>query len=789
MSQTTKLIERRSGESAAARCRQRDRISSQGGTIMQRIIMSAIALSCIAAAAQAAESTTLHPQQYAALIDAARPALVRVEYTLRYDKGDEPEAAGWSERCPNCGQFHSGFYGSQLVRDKRPYEASGFLLSPTQVLTQDGRIHPRFIERIRVRVGEQLIDATSAALCLRENAVILELAEPVRSVGPLEFQPDRPEPYYTVSYAQTNAVWTISAAALPSQVTVTSDGRQFRSVPDGCLIVDASGVPVGASFFGELAADESWKGSPLDWPAYSAAEMRELVSRIESVVSAGLLHVTLKFRSPKQSASPARSYWYDDDEGEDSELHEVGVLYEAQNLLVLAELSAKQTARLEKIIVNLPDKRNVEARFGASLREFGCFTAELDELVAQPVAIDEQPITALRDELAVSATVEFFGNVPVVRLLHERVPAFTIGYERKVYPVATGDDDHLFVFRVKGALAALPVTRRDPLHDEDEWSDGDPELTPATYVAAHLADLEKFADPNNLPLNEDAENRVAWLGVELQALDHDLAMINEISEITRNGEFGAIVSYLYADSPAAEAGAQVGDILLQLHVPDYHKPVPVAVDEGNEWGAMFPWDRLDEVPEEYLSQIPSPWPAVQNDFTEKITGIGMGKTFELEFSRGGSLQRVSLAVTESPPHFESAARFKVEELGLTVRNLTYEVRRFFQLAPHDPGVIISKIEPGSKAYVSGLRPYEIVTGIDEEPVTDVAAFAASLASGRTELRLDVKRMTRTRVVKLNLDGPTATADSGDAQDGVVSDDPAQEKTDVSAEDVGMTNDE
>ncbi len=32
---------------------------------------------------------------------------VRVEITLKYDKGQVPDIGGWGERCPNCGQIHT----------------------------------------------------------------------------------------------------------------------------------------------------------------------------------------------------------------------------------------------------------------------------------------------------------------------------------------------------------------------------------------------------------------------------------------------------------------------------------------------------------------------------------------------------------------------------------------------------------------------------------------------------------------------------------------------------------
>ena len=52
---------------------------------------------------------------------------------------------------------------------------------------------------------------------------------------------------------------------------------------------------------------------------------------------------------------------------------------------------------------------------------------------------------------------------------------------------------------------------------------------------------------------------------------------------------------------------------------------------------------------------------------------------------------------QGPPSYDSAPKYKQEALGLTVRDMTYEVRRYLQKKDDDPGVVISKIELGSKA--------------------------------------------------------------------------------------------
>jgi len=235
--------------------------------------------------------------------------------------------------------------------------------------------------------------------------------------------------------------------------------------------------------------------------------------------------------------------------------------------------------------------------------------------------------------------------------------------------------------------------------------------------------------------------------VELQKLSPELARVQKVSDLTNGGETGAMVSYVYPDSPASREGIVPGAILLRLHVEGIPQPLNVELDDESSYGQDFPWDHLDEIPEQYFDQIPSPWPNVQNSFNRSLTDIGFGKKYIAEFSLNGQLVKKEFIVTQSPAHYNSAPRYKSESLGLTVADLTYEVRRYFQKPQDDPGVIVAKVEPGGKAAVSGIKPYEIITHVNDLPVKSVQDFE-QLIQEQKDLRLSVKRMTRGRVVKI-----------------------------------------
>ncbi len=714
----------------------------------------------VVAGCGATESAGLTPADKAVLADAVSASLVKVEYTVQYDKGEAPHAEGYAQRCPYCGQYHSQSI-EHLISEERPLEAPGFLISPARVVTPDIIVHPRFIKSIAVRQGDQVIPASVSAYAQRQNAVFLELDKPLEGAKPLDFTAPSGPPYFAVTYGVSNAQWTTTVQSIPAGTAVSEDGPRFAPVPSHCLIVSADGQPAGVSMIDELPLDDSWQGSPADWPVVSAEDMTKALADLEAKAEKALLRVSLSFRSPKKSAREMMYSRYGAEEDESTERNVPGVLVAERRVLVLTNLKARTTARLERIVVHGADGQAMPAKFAGTLNDYGCFVAELDEPAAGAVELSDAGILSVRNALLLAAEMRIQGETRVTYFNHGRIPAFRLGWRRQVYPNAGNYSDGTFYFTQDGKLLALPVARREKV-SQDRWRDDEPMLTSSNYVAAVLGDLPANLDASNVPVSEAEENRLAWLGVELQALDKELARINNVSDLTRDGQTGALVSYVYEGSPAAAAGIKPGDVLLRLHVEGEPKPVEVVIEDFG-FGATraFPWERLDELPEQYYDQIPTPWPSADNTLNRQLTELGFGKKFTADFFADGKVVAKDFEVAQSPPYYDSAKRYKSDELGMTVRDLTYEVRRYFQKAPDAEGVIISRIEPGSKASVGGIKPYEMVTHVNDVPVRTAEQFG-KLIEGRSELRLSIKRMTQGRVVKIKLtaaepEAPAATA--------------------------------
>jgi len=664
------------------------------------------------------------------------PSLVKVEYNLKYDKGEAP-----------------GGSKTEAIKQERPFEVRGFLIAPTIVVSGDQKIHPRFIKSIAVRYGDEVVEASPAGWAGDHTAIMLELAKPLKGAKPLVFDPKAEEPYYFLTYQVYSGVWAIRVRPQTKGLTVSEDGYRGQGGAWYSVVTNAEGKSVGLCMNDELPPDDSWKGNPaLKWEVVTSQSMADRIEKLKKVVGKGVLTAALSFRSPKKKGDLFSQY-EDRSDDDETEKYVPALVTGPRQVVVLANLKPKITARLEKIVLSRigADRGDaVQARFAGTLNDYGCFVVELPEAMTGVLGISDLRLSDCRHRLLMSAQIRVRGENRTDYYHHQRIYKYSRGWRRKLYPVISGNSNELFLFDEAMKLVALPLARRQKATAERQYDKDRPQLTAASDLAEVLKDLGANCDASNIPLGEEEESRLAWLGVELQPLNKELARANEASKFSRDGKIGAIVSYVYPKSPAEKAGIKLGDILLRLNVEGHLKPLEVKINQ--HYGSrLFPgaWERYDELPEQYFDQIPTPWPPAENRFTRALTDLGFGKTFTAEFFRDGNTFRKEFEVVQSPQHYDTAAKFKSEALGMTVKDLTYELRRYFQKGEDDPGLIASKIEPGSKASVSGIKPYEMVTEVNGEPVMNVKDFER-LTEGQEQLRLLVKRMADGRVVTIRL---------------------------------------
>lgn len=589
------------------------------------------------------------------------PNMVRVQFWLQYHNGDEPTAPGWVERCPNCGNYHVNS-AAEALTDQRPAEVPGILLSPTTVLLVDPLVHSRFVREITVVSGENRRAAEISGYADDNAGLMLTLKEPMPAAATLRFDAARPAPYFAVTYRPRWGQWTAQASPFGESTTLLESGASVIAAPAPALIVDSQGNPIGASVQADVPT-EKWQGSPTDWVWLSAQQMKERLDAIAKVADATILRVTLNLRSPASgNANPMMMRGEDDAEA--TEMHVVGIALEGGKLLVLAELPPRTTARLERIRAFAADGKEVPAKFVASLSDYGAFIADLQQPLSG-AKLSELMLPAARNVLLPCASIRIAGDKRVSWIGHTRFSELEPAWKEQIAPTRGFAPKDTFVFDRDGRLLVLPVSRRQPGAQQNRYyREGSTAVaTTLAYLLPVLRDIPAHADASNTPLSEADEARLAWLGVELQELTPELAKEAGVSEQVGEERSGAIVSFVHPGSPAEKQGVKTGTILLRLRVPGQTRPIPVVAEDRDAGFGNFPWERLDEVPPEYMEQIPQPWPTAASALNQTLTEIGIGKTVTAEFFDNGQLVEKQFVLEESPRHFDSAPAAQVRPTG------------------------------------------------------------------------------------------------------------------------------
>jgi hypothetical protein len=304
-----------------------------------------------------------------------------------------------------------------------------------------------------------------------------------------------------------------------------------------------------------------------------------------------------------------------------------------------------------------------------------------------------------------------------------------------------------------------------------------------------LSDLPANYDPHIRHLDKDEQKRRVWLGVEYTAPDKEMIKQMGLREPTQDGRIGLVVNRVYAGSPAAALGLAEGDVLLKLAVPGAPWPIELAASEGDS-PEMLDFDEAD-IPKEFAAmgfQMPRrrPWPSQDNYLNQLLGDIGQGTTVELSYIHGTEVSRASsprfeggtpstqetpgtpgwaviekeFTVEQAPRDMVSAARYKDEKLGLTAKDVTYEVRAALRLKPDEPAVVVTKVEQGTPTALARVNTYELIRAVDSTPVDSVETLEKLIAQAREarkdSVRLTVEWMGKTRLADLKFEARAPT---------------------------------
>ena len=234
-------------------------------------------------------------------------------------------------------------------------------------------------------------------------------------------------------------------------------------------------------------------------------------------------------------------------------------------------------------------------------------------------------------------------------------------------------------------------------------------FTPARDFLLALQDPPKPDKPINLP----------WMGIsQMQGVSKDLAEVMDL------GNQPAIqIGDVIPDGPADKAGLKAGDIIVKLN----GKPL----------------ERGDE---------PAELPSI---LQRRLARLKPGEKVTVSVLREKDQPQkdIEIALGEQPKRANLAKRYYAEDLGFVARELVFYDIYGLKLPNDQKGVIVALLKPQAAAQTGGLKMNDVITKLDNEPVTDLDQFEKTYKKIRKDkpkeaIVLEVRRGDRADTVRI-----------------------------------------
>jgi serine protease Do len=195
----------------------------------------------------------------------------------------------------------------------------------------------------------------------------------------------------------------------------------------------------------------------------------------------------------------------------------------------------------------------------------------------------------------------------------------------------------------------------------------------------------------------------AYLGVMAQEVTPSIAKAFHETEVR-----GALIGDVSPNSPAQKAGLEKGDIILDIN----GKPVNNSAELRMHVSLMAPGTKVEV----------------------KVFRDGAEKTIPLTLAE----MPTETARNEQP---ESSSEDAME--GITVENVTAQAARQLRLPATASGVVVTNVDPASKAADSGLRRGDVIQEVNHKPVRNTADFESAMRNAKEATLLLVNRQGST----------------------------------------------
>ena len=703
-------------------------------------------------AAEAAEKSA----RVQAMADAFRPSVVNVRFRLkRLPDGSRPNAS-MPYRCPACN--NSRCHISDSDEKDIPNLVAGFVLDKNRVLVQDLYLRPDWIDRLEVVCGTNAVPARPTLCYPDENAVLLETERPIPDARPLSFSGDA-----TNAPSLFHVVEDFDGRVKAGLRKVNRDfihypaaGKDWCAATPNTIVVDASNRAVTVQMCLDRSISDVIPAPPSRWSSepFDAREAR--VAALEKRLLSSVLPVYLHIDEEKKGNSSRMYYSSSDDDTKAGDVDTFGFALADGEVLMPLNLDSGKVAALDKMEATLPDGKKAPLEFVGAFAEYGLFLLRFADgrtpPGVQPIAFSKASPDGLDRQTAYLAQPRNRNGKVQFTLAPRKIYAFKRVHGGVVVPSAAPENNSGEMLLLEsGELAALGGHVRSAGESGSSWRSRTsiPGAALARLVAARDFDPE-FA----LRKGKD-RIRVAWIGVETQSMTKELAREKKSQGfLSREDGMGSLVGKVYTNTPAARVGIKEGDVLLWVRRATAERHERLETRDTRSFG-MDIESIFDRMPVSTFDRYGlTPWPQVESGVNEVFTRLGIGTKVVLAWVSDGEKREAELVLEQAPVHYRTARRIRNRTLGLVAADLTFEVRAFLKLASDAPGVVITKMQEGSPSAVAGLRPFEVITSVNGEPVPTSIRFS-ELIKGKKDLTFSVRRLDATRIVRIQLKTPQA----------------------------------
>jgi serine protease Do len=213
-----------------------------------------------------------------------------------------------------------------------------------------------------------------------------------------------------------------------------------------------------------------------------------------------------------------------------------------------------------------------------------------------------------------------------------------------------------------------------------------------------------FAIPINMAMNivedllDDGVVSRGFLGVQIADLDAPMAERLKMKE-----QGGAVVMMVGADSPAEKAGVQLEDVIVAINGQKVDSSSRLRlIVSGTKPGSLIPIELLRNGQPMTLNATLEALPE------EALAEVGPGSN---------GIPR------SAPPQQENTSELVT---GVTVQNLTKALRERHDVPADVNGVIVTKVDPDSRAAAMGVEDGDVISHVNRKAVA-TAAEARTLA--------------------------------------------------------------